>query len=316
LFEIFGIPSTALFGQLLVGLINGSFYALLSLGLAVIFGMLHIINFAHGAQYMMGAFAAFLLLNSGISVPVIENIESWPPTIAFAPLELGYWWALALAPLIVGALGIVIERLFLQWLYKLDHLYGLLLTFGLALIIEGVFRHRFGSSGLPYAVPSSLTGVQNLGFMFLPNYRAWVIVASVVVCFSTWFIIERTKLGAYLRAATENPALVRAFGINVPRMVMLTYGFGAALAAFAGVLAAPIYNVSPQMGAELIIVVFAVVVIGGMGSILGAIVTGFGLGIIEGLTKVFFPEASNTVIFVIMAIVLLVRPAGLFGRSA
>jgi branched-chain amino acid transport system permease protein len=314
LFEIFGIPSTALFGQLTVGLINGSFYALLSLGLAVIFGMLNIINFAHGAQYMMGAFAAFLLLNSGISLPVIENIREWPPTIAFEPI--GYWWALFLAPLIVGAVGVVIERLFLQWLYKLDHLYGLLLTFGLALIIEGVFRQQFGSSGLPYRVPESLQGAQNLGFMFLPNYRAWVIVASVVVCFGTWFVIERTRLGAYLRAATENPELVRAFGINVPRMIMLTYGFGVALAAFAGVLAAPIYNVSPQMGAELIIVVFAVVVIGGMGSILGAIVTGFGLGIIEGLTKVFFPEASNTVIFVIMAIVLLIRPAGLFGRSA
>jgi branched-chain amino acid transport system permease protein len=314
LFEIFGIPSTALFGQLTVGLINGSFYALLSLGLAVIFGMLNIINFAHGALYMMGAFAAFLLANSGVVVPVIENIGHWPPAIAFEPV--GYWWSLFLAPLIVGAVGVVIERLFLQWLYKLDHLYGLLLTFGLALIIEGVFRQQFGSSGLPYAVPPSLTGAQNLGFMFLPNYRAWVIVASVIVCFGTWFVIERTRLGAYLRAATENPELVRAFGINVPRMIMLTYGFGVALAAFAGVLAAPIYNVSPQMGAELIIVVFAVVVIGGMGSILGAIVTGFGLGIVEGLTKVFFPEASNTVIFVIMAIVLLIRPAGLFGRSA
>jgi branched-chain amino acid transport system permease protein len=295
LIEIFGIPSTALFGQLTVGLINGSFYALLSLGLAVIFGMLNIINFAHGAQYMMGAFAAFLMLDY---------------------LDIGYWPSLVLAPLIVGAVGVVIERVFLQWLYKLDHLYGLLLTFGLALIVEGVFRQRFGSSGLPYRVPESLQGAQNLGFMFLPNYRAWVIVASVVVCFSTWFAIERTRLGAYLRAATENPELVRAFGINVPRMIMLTYGFGVALAAFAGVLAAPIYNVSPQMGSELIIVVFAVVVIGGMGSILGAIVTGFGLGIVEGLTKVFFPEASNTVIFVIMAIVLLIRPAGLFGRSA
>jgi branched-chain amino acid transport system permease protein len=295
LFEIFGIPSAALFGQLLVGLINGSFYALLSLGLAVIFGMLNIINFAHGAQYMIGAFAAYLLLDY---------------------FGIGYWQALVLAPVIVGALSIVIERVFLQWLYRLDHLYGLLLTFGLALVIEGLFRQRFGSSGLPYSVPDSLRGVQNLGFMFLPNYRAWVIAASVIVCFVTWFVIERTRLGAYLRAATENPALVRAFGINVPRMVMLTYGFGAALAAFAGVLAAPIYNVSPQMGSELIIVVFAVVVIGGMGSILGAIVTGFGLGIIEGLTKVFFPEASNTAIFVIMAIVLLIRPTGLFGRSA
>ena len=293
--EIFGIPSTALFGQLLIGLINGSFYALLSLGLAVIFGMLNIINFSHGAQYMMGAFAAYLILQySG----------------------LGYWPALIIAPIIVGITGIIIERLFLQWLYKLDHLYGLLLTFGLALIFEGVARNYFGSAGLPYTVPDSLRGGQNLGFMFLPNYRAWVIAASLVVCFGTWFVIERTRLGAYLRAATENPTLVRAFGINVPRMITLTYGFGVALAAFAGVMAAPIYNVSPQMGSELIIVVFAVVVIGGMGSILGAIVTGFGLGVVEGLTKVFFPEASNTVIFVIMAIVLLVRPAGLFGRRA
>jgi branched-chain amino acid transport system permease protein len=315
LFTIFGIPSAALFGQLAVGLINGSFYALLSLGLAVIFGMLNIINFAHGAQYMMGAFAAYLLLN-GIDLPV--HVSIWPPAVEIRHFEigLGYWWALLVVPIVIGGVSVVIERAFLQWLYKLDHLYGLLLTFGLALIIEGVFRHLYGSSGLPYGVPAELRGVQNLGFMFLPNYRAWVIAASAVVCFATWFVIERTKLGAYLRAATENPALVRAFGINVPRMVMLTYGFGAALAAFAGVLAAPIYNVSPQMGSQLIIVVFAVVVIGGMGSILGAIVTGFGLGIIEGLTKVFFPEASNTVIFVIMAIVLLIRPAGLFGRSA
>jgi branched-chain amino acid transport system permease protein len=295
MFEIFGIPSNALFGQLLIGLINGSFYALLSLGLAVIFGMLNIINFSHGAQYMMGAFTAYLLLQySG----------------------LGYWPALIVAPIIVGITGIIVERLFLQKLYKLDHLYGLLLTFGLALIFEGVARKYFGSAGLPYTVPESLRGGQNLGFMFLPNYRAWVIAASLGVCIATWFVIERTRLGAYLRAATENPTLVRAFGINVPRMITLTYGFGVALAAFAGVMAAPIYNVSPQMGAELIIVVFAVVVIGGMGSILGAIVTGFGLGVIEGLTKVFFPEASNTVIFVIMAIVLLVRPAGLFGRRA
>jgi branched-chain amino acid transport system permease protein len=293
-FEIFGIPSTALFGQLLIGLINGSFYALLSLGLAVIFGMLNIINFSHGAQYMMGAFAAYLLLQySGI----------------------GYWPALIVAPVLVGITGVIVERLFLQWLYKLDHLYGLLLTFGLALIIEGVARNHYGSAGLPYTVPESLQGGRNLGFMFLPNYRAWVIVASLTICIATWFVIERTRLGAYLRAATENPSLVRAFGINVPRMITLTYGFGVALAAFAGVMAAPIYNVSPQMGSELIIVVFAVVVIGGMGSILGAIVTGFGLGVIEGLTKVFFPEASNTVIFVIMAIVLLVRPAGLFGRG-
>jgi branched-chain amino acid transport system permease protein len=230
--------------------------------------------------------------------------------------ELGYWWALIIAPLVVGATGIVVERLFLRWLYQLDHLYGLLLTFGLALILEGVFRNFFGSSGLPYSVPPSLQGGQNLGFMFLPNYRAWVVVASLAVCLATWFVIERTKLGSYLRAATENPTLVRAFGINVPRMITLTYGFGVALAGLAGVMAAPIYNVSPQMGANLIIVVFAVVVIGGMGSILGAIVTGFGLGLIEGLTKVFFPEASNTVIFVVMTIVLLIRPAGLFGRSA
>jgi branched-chain amino acid transport system permease protein len=295
MFEIFGIPSTALFGQLLIGLINGSFYALLSLGLAVIFGMLNIINFAHGAQYMMGALAAFLLLQ-------------WT--------GLGYWPALIVAPILVGVVGVIIERTMLQWLYKLDHLYGLLLTFGLVLIIEGVARNYFGSAGLPYTVPESLQGGQNLGFMFLPNYRAWVIIASLTVCLGTWFVIERTRLGAYLRAATENPTLVRAFGINVPLMITLTYGFGVALAAFAGVMAAPIYNVSPQMGSSLIIVVFAVVVIGGMGSIMGAIVTGFGLGVVEGLTKVFFPEASNTVIFVIMAIVLLVRPAGLFGRRA
>ena len=295
MFEIFGIPSQALFGQLLIGLINGSFYALLSLGLAVIFGMLNIINFTHGAQYMMGAFAAFLLLQY---------------------TGLGYWPALIVAPILVGIIGMVIERTMLQWLYKLDHLYGLLLTFGLALIIEGLARNYYGSAGLPYQMPEALVGGHNLGFMFLPNYRAWVIVASLMVCLGTWFVIERTRLGAYLRAATENPTLVRAFGINVPRMITLTYGFGVALAAFAGVMAAPIYNVSPQMGSSLIIVVFAVVVIGGMGSIMGAIVTGFGLGVIEGLTKVFFPEASNTVIFVIMAIVLLVRPAGLFGRRA
>ena len=294
MFEIFGTPSTALFGQLLIGLINGSFYALLSLGLAVIFGMLNIINFSHGAQYMLGAFCAYLILQyTGI----------------------GYWPALIIAPLVVGISGIIVERFFLRWLYKLDHLYGLLLTFGLALIFEGVTRNYFGSAGLPYTVPESLQGGRNLGFMFLPNYRAWVIVASLTVCMGTWFVIERTKLGAYLRAATENPSLVRAFGINVPRMITLTYGFGVALAALAGVLAAPIYSVNPNMGANFIIVVFAVVVIGGMGSILGAIVTGFGLGVIEGLTKVFFPEASNTVIFVVMAIVLLVRPAGLFGRS-
>jgi branched-chain amino acid transport system permease protein len=295
MFEIFGVPSQALFGQLLIGLINGSFYALLSLGLAVIFGMLNIINFTHGAQYMLGAFFAFFLLQYA---------------------GLGYWWALVLSPLIVGVVGLLIERLFLQWLYRLDHLYGLLLTFGLALIIEGTFRNFFGSSGQPYSVPAALLGGQNLGFMFLPNYRAWVVVFSLVICLTVWFVIEWTKLGSYLRAATENPMLVRAFGINVPRMITLTYGFGVALAALAGVMAAPIYNVSPQMGSNLIIVVFAVVVIGGMGSIMGAIVTGFGLGVIEGLTKVFFPEASNTVIFIVMAIVLLIRPAGLFGRAA
>jgi branched-chain amino acid transport system permease protein len=291
MFQIFGVPSQALFGQLLLGLINGSFYALLSLGLAVIFGMLNIINFAHGALYMMGAFTAYLLLQY---------------------LGIGYWEALVIAPIVIGALGVVIERLFLQHLRNLDHLYGLILTFGLALIIEGLFRNTYGSSGQPYAVPESLQGGRNLGFMFLPNYRAWVVAFSVVVCFA----IERTRLGSYLRAATENPTMVRAFGINVPRMITLTYGFGVGLAALAGVMAAPIYNVSPQMGSDLIIVVFAVVVIGGMGSIMGAIITGFVLGIVEGLTKVFFPEASNTVIFAIMVVVLLVRPAGLFGRRA
>jgi branched-chain amino acid transport system permease protein len=292
--EIFGIPSAALFGQLLIGLINGSFYALLSLGLAVIFGLLNIINFTHGAQYMMGAFCAYLLLNR---------------------LGVGYWWSLLIAPLVVGAIGVLIERTMLKPLYKLDHLYGLLLTFGLALVIQGLFRNEYGSSGLPYPIPQELTGGHNLGFMFLPTYRAWVIGASLFVCLATWFVIERTQLGSYLRAATENPALVQAFGINVPRMVTLTYGFGVALAALAGVMAAPIYQVSPQMGADLIIVVFAVVVIGGMGSIMGSIVTGFGLGVIEGLTKVFYPEASNTVIFIIMAIVLLIKPAGLFGTQ-
>src|SRR5215470_14888011 len=294
MFELLGISSQALFGQLLIGLINGSFYALLSLGLAVIFGMLNIINFTHGAQYMLGAFTAYFLLQYA---------------------GLGYWWAIVLAPVVVGLSGIIVERLFLQWLYKLDHLYGLLLTFGLALIFEGTFRNFFGSSGLPYSVPSALQGGRNLGFMFLPNYRAWVVVFSLAVCLTTWFVIERTKLGSYLRAATENPTLVRAFGINVPRMITLTYGLGVALAALAGVLAAPIYQVNPLMGADLIIVVFAVVVIGGLGSIVGSIVTGFTLGIVEGFTKVFYPEASNTVIFVIMALVLLVRPAGLFGRT-
>ncbi|MBL0140736.1 MAG: branched-chain amino acid ABC transporter permease [Betaproteobacteria bacterium] len=290
--EIFGVPTQALFGQLLIGLINGSFYALLSLGLAVIFGLLNIINFTHGAQYMMGAFAAYFLLEK---------------------LGLNYWWALVLAPLAVGFTGVVFERLMISRLYKLDHLYGLLLTFGLALVIQGAFRHEFGSTGLPYSFPEVLTGGNNLGFMFLPKYRAWVIVASLIVCVGTWFVIERTKLGAYLRAATENPAMVQAFGVNVPRMITLTYGFGVGLAGLAGVMAAPIYQVNPLMGADTIIVVFAVVVIGGMGSIMGAIVTGFGLGVIEGLTKVFYPEASNTVIFVIMAIVLMIRPQGLFG---
>ena len=288
----------ALFGQLLIGLINGAFYAMLSLGLAVIFGLLNIINFTHGAQYMMGAFCAWFLLNHGIG-----------------GLSIGYWPSLIIAPIAVGIVGIVIERTMLSRLYKLDHLYGLLLTFGLALIIQGLFRNEFGSSGMPYQIPSVLTGGINLGFMFLPIYRAWVIVASLIICLATWFIIERTKLGSYLRAATENPALVQAFGINVPRMVTLTFGFGVGLAALAGVMAAPIYQVNPLMGADLIIVVFAVVVIGGMGSIMGAILTGFGLGIIEGLTKYFWPEASSTVIFVIMVIVLLVRPAGLFGRE-
>jgi branched-chain amino acid transport system permease protein len=288
-------PAPLFFAQLLVGLINGAFYAMLSLGLAVIFGLLNIINFTHGAQYMLGAFCAWFLLN-------------W--------LGLGYWAALVIAPVVVGILGIAIERLLLRHIARLDHLYGLLLTFGLALVIEGVFRQQYGSSGQPYTIPAELQGARNLGFMFLPNYRAWVILFSLGVCLATWFVIERTRLGAYLRAATENPVLVRAFGIDVPRMVTLTYGGGAALAALAGVMAAPIYQVSPLMGSNIIIVVFAVVVIGGMGSILGAIVSGFALGLIEGLTKVFYPEASSTVIFVIMALVLLVKPAGLFGRAA
>ena len=287
------ISTQALFGQLLIGLINGSFYAMLSLGLAVIFGLLNIINFAHGAQYMLGAFIAWFLATR------------W---------QLNYWWALAIVPLAVGAFGIAIERLLLRHLYKLDHLYGFLLTFGVALTLQGIFRNEFGSSGQPYAIPAELSGGRNLGFMFLPNYRAWVIAVSITVCFITWFVVERTKLGAYLRAATENAPLTGAFGVNVPRLIMLTYGAGVGLAGFAGVLAAPIYQVSPQMGADLIIVVFAVVVIGGMGSILGSIITGFGLGIVEGLTKVFYPEASNTVIFIIMAIVLLLRPQGLFGQ--
>jgi len=295
MFELLGVPPQALFGQVLLGLINGSFYAILSLGLAVIFGLLNIINFAHGAQYMMGAFVAWMCLNY---------------------LGVNYWAALLIAPVVVGATGIVIERVFLARIAKYDHLYGLLLTFGLALIIQGLFRNYYGSSGLPYGIPPQLTGGQNLGFMFLPTYRGWVVVASLVVCLATWFVIEKTKLGSYLRAATENPTLTQAFGINVPLLVTLTYGFGVALAAFAGVLAAPIYAVNPNMGADLIIVVFAVVVIGGMGSIMGAIVTGFSLGLIEGLTKVFYPEASSTVIFIIMVLVLLVKPAGLFGRAA
>lgn len=284
----------ALYAQLLVGLINGSFYALLSLGLAVIFGMLNIINFAHGALYMMGAFAAYFLLNlAGIN----------------------YWWALILAPVIVGGIGIILERTMLQRLTGLDHLYGLLLTFGLALIIQGLFQNYFGSSGLPYAIPEILRGGVDVGFMFLPIYRGWVVVFSLVVCIATWFLIEKTRLGAYLRAATENPTLVQAFGINVPRMITLTYGLGVGLAALAGVLSAPINQVRPLMGADLIIVVFAVVVIGGMGSIMGSIITGFTLGVIEGLTKYFYPEASNTVVFVLMVLVLLVKPTGLTGRA-
>ncbi|KIL98771.1 High-affinity branched-chain amino acid transport system permease protein LivH [Paramagnetospirillum magnetotacticum MS-1] len=292
---ILGIPTQALFGQLLLGLINGAFYAMLSLGLALIFGLLNIINFSHGALYMMGAFVAWLALNF---------------------LGLGYWGALIAAPLVVAVIGIIIERTMLCRLYKLDHLYGLLLTFGLALIIEGLFREGYGVSGQPYAVPPALAGGWNLGFMFLPIYRGWVVVASLVLCLGTWYAIEKTKLGAYLRAGTENPTLVQAFGINVPLMITLTYGFGVALAAIAGVLAAPIYQVSPKMGSDLIIVVFAVVVIGGMGSIMGSILTGYMLGIVEGLTKVFYPEAASTVIFMVMVVVLLIKPAGLFGKGA
>jgi branched-chain amino acid transport system permease protein len=292
--EIFGIPTALLGSQLLVGLINGSFYAILSLGLAIIFGLLNIINFCHGAQYMMGAFVAW---------------------IALTRFGINYWVALIAAPLIVGIVGVLIERLMLRRLYKLDHLYGLLLTFGLALIIEGIFRDQFGISGESYEVPEALTGGVNLGFMFLPIYRGWVIIASLTVCFGTWYMIERTKLGAYLRAGTENSQMVQALGINVPLLITFTYGYGVALAAFAGVLAAPIFQVNPLMGSNLIIVVFAVVVIGGMGSIMGSILTGLGLGLVEGLTKVFYPEASSVVVFVIMVIVLLVRPAGLFGKS-
>jgi len=292
--EIFGVPIQALFGQLMLGLVNGSFYAVLSLGLAVIFGMLNIINFAHGALYMTGAMLAWIFLEY---------------------LGVGYWWSLVLAPIGVGLIGIVIERLMLQWLYKLDHLYGLLLTFGLALMIEGLFRDLYGVAGQPYSIPEELSGAFNLGFMFLPKYRAWIVVASLSVCLLTWYMIEKTRLGAYLRAATENPKLTQAFGINVPLMVMLTYGFGVGLAGFAGVLAAPASQISPLMGSNLIIVVFAVVVIGGMGSILGSVLTGLALGIIEGMTKVFWPEASATVVFMIMAVVLMIRPAGLFGRE-
>ena len=293
--DIFGIPLQAFLGQLMLGLVNGSFYAMLSLGLAVIFGLLGIVNFAHGALYMIGAYVAWMSLEY---------------------LGLNYWFALVLAPLVVGAMGVAIERTLLKQLYKLDPLYGLLLTFGLALIAEGVFRDRFGVSGQQYPVPELLQGATNLGFMVLPNYRAWVIFASLAICLSTWYLIERTRLGAYMRAGTENPALVQAFGINVPVMVRLTYAAGAGLAALAGVLAAPVIQVTPLMGSNLIIVVFAVVVIGGMGSILGSILTGLALGLIEGLTKVFYPEASSIVVFVIMAIVLVIRPAGLFGKEA
>ena len=292
--EIFGIPHQAFLGQLLLGLVNGAFYAMLSLGLAVIFGLLGVVNFAHGALYMLGAFAAWIMLDT---------------------FGINYWFALVLAPLVVGGIGMVIERLLLKHLYKLDPLYGLLLTFGLALIFEGVFRELYGASGQSYPVPELLSGATNLGFMVLPNYRAWVVLVSLVVCLGTWFIIERTRLGAYLRAGTENAALVQTFGINVPMMVMLTYGAGAALAALAGVLAAPIIQVNPLRGSILVIVVFAVVVIGGMGSILGSVVTGLALGLVEGMTRVFYPEASNIVVFVVMVLVLMVRPAGLFGKT-
>jgi branched-chain amino acid transport system permease protein len=292
--EIFGVPLQAMMSQLLLGLVNGSFYAMLSLGLAVIFGLLNVINFSHGALYMVGAFLAY---------------------IGVTQFGLNYWMMLVLAPLAVGLLGIVIERTMLRWLYKLDHLYGLLLTFGLTLLLEGLFRSFYGVSGQTLDVPDALAGATDLGFMILPNYRAWVVAASLVVCLATWFVIEKTRLGAYLRAGTENPKLVEAFGVNVPMMVMLTYGFGVALAGFAGVLAAPVINVTPLMGSNLIIVVFAVVVIGGMGSILGSIVTGLGLGVIEGLTRVYYPEGSEVVVFVVMVIVLLLRPAGLFGKE-
>jgi branched-chain amino acid transport system permease protein len=293
--EIFGIPLQAFLGQLLLGLVNGSFYAMLSLGLAVIFGLLGIVNFAHGALYMIGAYVAYLLVEQ---------------------LGIGFWWALIVAPLVVGALGVLIERTLLKHLYNIDPIYGLLLTFGLSLIAEGMFRDQFGVSGQQYAVPEALQGATNLGFMVLPNYRGFVIFASLAVCLVTWWVIERTRLGSYLRAGTENPKLVQAFGVNVPMMVMLTYGAGAGLAAMAGVLAAPVIQITPLMGSNLIIVVFAVVVIGGMGSIMGSILTGLALGLVEGLTKVFYPEASSIVVFVIMAIVLVIRPAGLFGKEA
>jgi len=292
--DIFGVPLPAMMSQLLLGLVNGSFYAMLSLGLAIIFGLLNVINFSHGAMYMMGAFLAWM----GMSY-----------------LGMSYWTMLIAAPIVVGLIGIVIEKTMLRWLYKLDHLYGLLLTFGITLVVEGIFRSFYGVSGQPFDTPELLQGATDLGFMILPNYRAWVVLASLVVCFATWFVIEKTRLGAYLRAGTENPKLVEAFGINVPLMVTLTYGFGVALAGFAGVLAAPIIQVSPLMGSNLIIVVFAVVVIGGMGSILGSIVTGLGLGVIEGLTRVFYAEFSSTVVFFVMVIVLLLRPAGLFGKE-
>ena len=292
--QIFGVPLQAMMSQLLLGLVNGSFYAMLSLGLAVIFGLLNVINFSHGALYMMGAFAAYIGVTS---------------------FGLNYWMMLVLAPLIVGTFGIVIEKTMLRWLYRFDHLYGLLLTFGITLLLEGLFRSFFGVSGQTLDVPEALSGATDLGFMMLPNYRAWVVLASLVVCLATWFTIEKTRLGAYLRAGTENPKLVEAFGVNVPLMVTLTYGFGVALAGFAGVLAAPVINVTPLMGSNLIIVVFAVVVIGGMGSILGSIVTGLALGVIEGLTRVYYPEASEVVVFVVMVIVLLLRPAGLFGKE-
>ena len=294
MFMIFGIPGPLLFGQLLLGLINGAFYAMLSLGLAVIFGMLNIINFAHGALFMMGAFVSWMLLEY---------------------LGIGYFPALILSPLIVGAFGFLLEKTVVSRLYKLDHIYGLLLTFGLALVVEGLFRNAYGSSGMPYRIPEAFQGATNLGFMFMPNYRGWVVVAALAVCLATWAVIEKTSLGATLRAATENAPMVQAFGVNVPRLISLTYAAGVALAAFAGVLAAPIYSVNPNMGSNFINTVFAVVVIGGMGSIMGSIVTGFALGIVEGLTKVFYPQASATVVFVVMVIVLLTRPRGLFGKA-